>query len=319
MTTEKTTLREASRIEVISLVDNSVDFNSSSNKNFVQTFRQWVKPNVSFDLPIAENGFSVLIKVFIDDKIYRVLFDTGVSSDGVVINAKRMNLDLSELDYVVLSHGHYDHFGGLLSVLKNIKKPKIPLITHGDMFNPRGTANNRGEIRKHPHFPQINNLDSVDIINTKQPYFIADNSICITGEIPRINTFETGYNLNRIYVGNKWQPDPTMLDDRAIVFNLSGKGLVIISGCAHAGIINTINYAQKITKISHIYAVMGGFHLSGKEGEQRIPATITELKKFSPELIVPFHCTGWRATHALIDSFKDAFIYNSVGNLYQLK
>jgi len=309
-------LKTASKIEIISLMDNSIDF-FASNKSDVQSLWTWTKTHHQ-ELPIAEHGFSVLVRVYVNDEVYSILFDTGISPDGVVRNAERMSVDLGEVDYVVLSHGHYDHFGGLTAALKAINKTDLPLIAHEYMFKPRGTANGRGEVRKHPPFPTPNQLGSVKIVNTKQPYLIASDSVCVTGEIPRNSLFETGYSQNRVFVDGKWQPDPSILDDRAIVLNLAQKGLVVISGCAHAGIINTIRYAQEITGVNCIYAVMGGFHLAGKDYESRIQSTVEELKAINPELIVPFHCTGWRATSILSEALPDAFAHNSVGNLYQL-
>jgi 7,8-dihydropterin-6-yl-methyl-4-(beta-D-ribofuranosyl)aminobenzene 5'-phosphate synthase len=102
-----------------------------------------------------------------------------------------------------------------------------------------------------------------------------------------------------------------------MVLNLKEKGLIIISGCAHAGIINTIRYAQSITRIKNVYAVLGGFHLAGKEFEKRIDLTVNELKRINPQLIIPSHCTGWRAATSIAKKLPDAFIWNSVGNLYQ--
>ena len=142
---------------------------------------------------------------------------------------------------------------------------------------------------------------------------------CITGEIPRKVTFEKGLIQNRIWSDNSWQPDPLVLDDRALVIRIKEKGLVIISGCAHAGIINTVRYAQQITGLAKVYAIFGGFHLAGKEFEKRIEPTIEELKDINPELIVPSHCTGWRAIISIAQTFPNAFACSSVGNIYQLE
>ena len=176
------------------------------------------------------------------------------------------------------------------------------------MVKPRGTVTPKGTIRKHPEFPKITELQPASIINTKQPYLIADGSVCVTGEIPRETPFETGYSHNRILNENTWQPDPLILDDRALVINIKNKGLVVISGCAHAGIINTIRYAQQIAGIARVYAVIGGFHLAGKEYESRIERTMAKLKSINPKLIISCHCTGWRANHAIAKQFPEAFI-----------
>ena len=150
-------ISEVDGLEIFSLVDNSVDFLSTTDRKEMHSFRQWTKEQYGqewarthFQLPIAEHGFSMLIRILRGRKSVSVLFDTGVSADGVVENAKRMGLDLSEVEYVVLSHGHYDHFGGLVTALKTINKAKLPLIVHEDMFKTRGTANRDGKVRPYP-------------------------------------------------------------------------------------------------------------------------------------------------------------------------
>ena len=316
---------EVDGLEVLSLVDNSVDYLSTNDKKEAQSFRQWTKKwndqectkNHS-QLPFAEHGFSMFVRVLRGRKSVSILFDTGISADGVVENAKRMGLNLSEVEYVVLSHGHYDHFGGLVAALKTINKANLPLIVHEDMFKTRANANTEGTIRTYPKFPVKEQLGSAQLINTKQPYLISDGTILVTGEIPRETSFEKGFLQHKTLIDGIWQPDPLILDDRAVVFNVKGKGLVVISGCAHAGIINTISYAQRISGIFNTYAVMGGFHLAGKEYENRIDQTTKELERIGPKLIVPSHCTGWRGRCAIAKVLPEAFVWNSVGNLYQL-
>jgi 7,8-dihydropterin-6-yl-methyl-4-(beta-D-ribofuranosyl)aminobenzene 5'-phosphate synthase len=228
-----------------------------------------------------------------------------------------MGLDLREVDLVVISHGHYDHFGGLQEAVKAIGKQNLQVITHENMFNPHGTDGPYG-VRAHPVFPTPNQLGSAKVINTKEPCLIANQSVLITGEIPRKTSFERGCSLNRVLKNNVWEPDRWVLDDRALVMNLKGRGLVIILGCAHAGLINTVHYAQEVTGVKTVYGVIGGFHLCGLENEKLIPQTLEELKQIKPQLIVPCHCTGWRTNYALAELFPQAYVHNSVGNLYQL-
>ena len=259
----------------------------------------------------------MLIRVQTKGKSRSVLFDTGSSSDGAVANAERMGLDLNEVECIVLSHGHYDHFGGLLSALKAINKVNLPLIVHEDMFKTRGTANQDGTIRIYSKFPTKEQLSAAQLISTKQPLLIVGGMILVTGEIPRETSFERGYLLHRVLVNGSWQPDPCIWDDRAVIVNIKRKGLIVVSGCAHAGIINTITYAQRITGITNVYAVLGGFHLAGRENENRIEQTVKELNRINPKLIAPSHCTGWRGIFAIAHVIPNAFVWNSVGNLYK--
>jgi len=318
-------VREAVAVEIISLVDNSVDFLSTIDNKQVQSFRQWTRERYGQEwvkthtqLPLAEHGFSMLIRVFSEDKSSCVLFDTGGSPEVIVENAKRMGISLTEVEGIVLSHGHYDHFGGLLSAIKAVNKVDLPIIVHENMFETRGTANSKGTVRKYPEFPTEAQLSPAQIVRTKQPSLTADDMVCITGEIPRKTSFETGYTPHRIFLNGSWQSDPLIWDERAIVINIRGKGLVVLSGCAHAGIINTISYAQQITRTEKVHAVMGGFHLAGKEFENRIQPTIKELQRINPKLIASSHCTGWRAMCAIAKTFPKAFVWNSVGNLYKI-
>jgi 7,8-dihydropterin-6-yl-methyl-4-(beta-D-ribofuranosyl)aminobenzene 5'-phosphate synthase len=316
---------EIEGLQVLSLVDNSADFVSTPSRAEVQSFRQWTNKRYGqewakdhSELPVAEHGFSMFIRILQGGKSSSILFDTGVSSEGVTINAERMGIDLSEVECVVLSHGHYDHAGGLLSALEAINNVNLPLIVHEDMFKKRGTITPDGKIRVHQEFPTKQQLTQAELIVTKKPLLIANGKILITGEIPRETDFEKGFLNHKALINGTWQPDPLIWDDRAVIVNVKGKGLVILSGCAHSGIINTVSYAQKITGIKNIYAIIGGFHLAGKNFENRIEQTIKELKKISPKIIVPTHCTGWRAIIAIADAMPEAFVWNSVGNLYSL-
>ena len=319
------TLREVDGAEIISLVDNSVDFLSTIEKEEVQQVREWVRERKGeewmrehFRLPIAEHGFSMFISVFSHGESSHILFDTGGSLDGAVTNAQRMGLNLDEAECVVLSHGHYDHCGGLLAALKVINKDKLPIIVHDDMFKTRGVANPDGSIREYPKFPTEDQVTPAIYVKTKSPYLVGHDIALVTGEIPRETDFEKGFPQHRVFDGGKWQPDPWIWDDRAIIINVRNKGLVVVSGCAHAGIINTILYAQRITGVTDIYAVMGGFHLAGKECEPRIGQTVEQLKLLGPKLLAPSHCTGWRGIHAMAEALPHAFIWNSVGNMYRL-
>jgi 7,8-dihydropterin-6-yl-methyl-4-(beta-D-ribofuranosyl)aminobenzene 5'-phosphate synthase len=318
-------LKEIDGVEIISLVDNNVDFLSAVAHKQVKLFGQWARErhgqewlSAHKQFPLAEHGFSMLIRTISGTKSDSVLFDTGGSPETAVENARRMGLNLKEVECIVLSHGHYDHFGGLTSVVKKIGTSGLPIIVHEDMFKSRGSVYSDGTVRKYTDFPTEAQLSPARTISTKHPFLVAHDKVYITGEIPRETSFEKGFQRHRILTNGQWQPDPTILDDRAVVLNVKGKGLVVVSGCAHAGIINTVNYAKQITGVADVYAVIGGFHLAGKENEKRIEPTINELKRINPNLVVPCHCTGWKAMCAIAQALPEAFVWNSVGNLYEV-
>ncbi|MBS7608363.1 MAG: MBL fold metallo-hydrolase [Candidatus Bathyarchaeia archaeon] len=319
-------LRSVDCLEIVCLMDNCVDLTSSIEREEVQNVRVWVPKRMgkewadrNFRLPIAEHGLSLLVKVSRNGESHTVLFDTGISPNGAVLNAEGMGINLKDIEAIVLSHGHHDHCGGLPSFVKAVGKKNLPIIVHEDMFKTRGVANKDGSIRKYLAFPSENQIKPAVFVKTKHPSLLAGDMMLVTGEIPRQTDFEKGYVQQRVLINGVWHPDPWVWDDRALVVNVNGKGLVVVSGCAHAGIINTVLYARQITGMSKIYAVIGGFHLSGKGFEGLISKTVKMLKQFNPEVIVPMHCTGWRAAFAIAEAMPKAFIWNSVGNLYTFR
>ncbi|TRO48902.1 MBL fold metallo-hydrolase, partial [Candidatus Bathyarchaeota archaeon] len=302
-------LEEVDSVEITSLMDNTVDFNSTNPNKSVQKVREWTRKRMGiewtkkyFRLPFAEHGFSVLIKIFSQNNQHTILFDTGLSSDGVVTNATRMGIDLTEVECIILSHGHYDHFGGLVKIIKAIKKKNFPIIVHDDMFKIRGVINPDGSIREYPRFPSKDQVGPARYLRIKQPYLIFENKILVSGEIPRKTDFEKGFPGHCEYSNEKWVPDMWIWDDQAIIINVKHKGLIIISGCAHAGIVNTTLFGQQITEINKVHAIMGGFHLAGKNFEARISKAVKRLRQISPTVIVPMHCTGWRGKNAFFEA-----------------
>ena len=140
----------------------------------------------------------------------------------------------------------------------------------------------------------------------------------VTGEVDRTTTFEQGFPIHQAYRNGAWEPDPLILDDQALIMNVAGKGLVVLTGCGHAGIVNICRYARRLTGVDRLYLVMGGFHLNGPLFEPIIGDTCEALADLAPEVLVPTHCTGWKAIHALAARLPDAFIQNSVGTTFEL-
>jgi 7,8-dihydropterin-6-yl-methyl-4-(beta-D-ribofuranosyl)aminobenzene 5'-phosphate synthase len=210
-----------------------------------------------------------------------------------------MDIDLNCIQALILSHGHEDHCGALLDILHKIKKP-TKLIMHPWVFHSkRYLEQNNNSLFK---LSSINlediELSGVNLVITDKPYVSEDHTWLTAGAIDRVTDFEIGLPNALIEIDGQVQNDP-IWDDQAVVLHLKDKGLVVISGCAHAGIINTIHYARRITGVDDVYAVIGGFHLGGHELEKIIEPTIKEMKMINPDKILPLHCTGRKAIHMI--------------------
>jgi len=311
-------LKEIDRIESLTVIDNYVDV-LLANTQVVTRPPLSKGGDIPSDTLLAEHGLSLLVTVYQGEEKHTVLFDTGYSKIGVPHNLEQLKVDLNEVEGIILSHGHMDHTGALYAILDKIPG-KIPLVLHPGAFDsPRffGLADGRKLL-----FPQTLVKEellkrNVALMERKTPTPLAHEGILVTGEVERVTPFEKGLPNAVLERDGKIEKDP-IVDDQALVIHLKGKGLVIIAGCSHAGIINTVLYAQKLTGIEKVHTILGGFHLSGPHFEPIIEQTIGELKRFNPEVLVPMHCTGWTAIQRMSQKFPDAFILNSVGSTITL-
>lgn len=318
MNTPVVSLKEIDRMESLTVIDNYVDV-LLTNTPVVTRPPLSKGGDIPSDTLLAEHGLSLLVTVYQGKEKHTVLFDTGYSKIGVPHNLEQLKVDLKELEGIVLSHGHMDHTGALYAILDKISGT-IPLVLHPGAFDgPRffGLADGR-KLR----FPQTLVKEellsrNVKLTERKTPTPLAHEGILVTGEVERITPFEKGLPNAVLERDGKIEKDP-IIDDQALVVNLRGKGLVVIAGCSHAGIINTVLYAQKLTGIERVHTILGGFHLSGPHFEPIIEQTIGELKRINPEVLVPMHCTGWTAIQRMSQEFPDAFVLNSVGSTITL-
>ena len=259
---------------------------------------------------LAEWGLSILVET--DEA--SVLLDTGKSiSTGY--NADTMGINLSRVDKIVLSHGHSDHTGGLSEVLRKMRKePEI--IAHPDIWGAK-YKHQEGQADKYNGIPfqyrELVSLGAVFNLTTK-PVRITDN-ITTTGEIPMINDFEKIASTLFVQEDGKLQPDQ-ILDDQALIINTEA-GLVIILGCAHRGMINTIEHARQLTGVTKVHAVIGGAHLIDTS-EERIWLTIAALKDLNVQRMGLCHCTGLSAIAILANEFGDRFFFNTTGTSIEL-
>ena len=271
------------------------------------------------DALIAEHGFSMLVTVHKGASVHRVLFDAGTSPDGVTENLRRLAIDPGSIEAIVCSHGHFDHTTGIDGLIRAVGRMNMPILLHPHFWRRRRVVLPGYEPIELPSTSR-RALDEAgfDVIEEQQPSFLFDRSVLITGEVPRTTGYEPGFPPQQAWIGGGWQPDPLVLDDQALIVNVTGRGLVVITGCGHAGVINIARYAQRLTGGQPLYALLGGFHLNGPLFEPLIPRVLDELAAMNPGVLVPAHCTGWRAQHAMSARFPTAFVPNSVGSSFHL-
>jgi 7,8-dihydropterin-6-yl-methyl-4-(beta-D-ribofuranosyl)aminobenzene 5'-phosphate synthase len=325
-------LTAVDRVEVLTVIDNVMDSLLSSTdvakrvgvagremQRLPQVEAPLLEAGHAAEAPIAEHGLSLLISVTLGDRRRTVLFDTGSTVDGLTHNLRVLGVDSSEVEAIVLSHGHFDHTTGLNGLPKWLK-PLPPLVLHPDFWLRRRVALPGREPYDLPATSEEKvRAAGFPITERRESSLLLDGSLLVTGEIERTTEFEQGLAVQQAFRDGEWQPDPFIYDDQALVVNVRGQGLVVITGCGHAGVINTIRYARKLTGIERVYAVIGGFHLSTPAFEPIIWPTVEALGRFEPQVVVPAHCTGWRATHALAAALPDAFIPPSVSTKYVLQ
>ena len=307
------TLNEVDQVEILTLQDNYVDVAAFDGNEIVQRALP-VKDMEIKNSILAEHGFSAMVTVTADDTPHSLLFDFGFSEHGAAHNADALDLDLTAVEAMVLSHGHMDHFGGLEALADRIGKKGIELVLHPTAFRSSRYIKVSEEIKI--GLPALERQRFVNagilLVESTKPYMLLNNRILFLGEISKKTDFEKGFP--RMYYDEndeaKWDP---IEEDSAIVANVRGKGLVILSGCAHSGIVNTVEYAREVTGIDNVFVVMGGFHLTGSDFEPIIEPTADALKVVNPQYIVPTHCTGRKAVMHLEKKMPDKFLLNMSG------
>jgi 7,8-dihydropterin-6-yl-methyl-4-(beta-D-ribofuranosyl)aminobenzene 5'-phosphate synthase len=271
------------------------------------------------DALLAEHGFSALVTVTKAGRSRKVLFDAGITPDGMTENMRRLDLSPKDVEAIVLSHGHWDHTTGLDGFVRAVGRANLPVMIHPEFWNRRRTVFPGREPFELPTTSKSALRGAgFEIIEERQPSFLLDRSVLLTGEVDRTTGYESGFPPQEKYEHDSWVPDKLVLDDQAVVMHVRDRGLLVMTGCGHAGIVNIVRYAQKLTSIDRIYAVIGGFHLGGPLFEPIIPDVCSALVEMAPEVILPAHCTGWRAVHTIAAALPDAFIQNSVGTRLEL-
>ncbi len=311
------TLQPVDKCEVLVLVDNYIDLLLPPKEGVLRP--PLAKGNmIPEDTILAEHGLSILLRLTYGGKTHEVLMDAGYTDKVLPHNLDFLGLDLADVELVVMSHGHMDHYGGLVWAVGQIAKKPVPIVIHPDAFaSPRFFKLPDGTDLLFP----VMDRKAVEAAGgrfeeTAEPSLQMDGHLHVTGTVERVTPFEKGMPNAYVKRGDELVHDD-IFDDQGCAINVRDEGIVVISGCAHAGIINTVKYAKKLTGIDKVLGVIGGFHLSGPVFEPIIPDTIAAMKEIAPKRLVPMHCTGWTAIKAFEAAMPEAFALNASGTTYQ--
>jgi 7,8-dihydropterin-6-yl-methyl-4-(beta-D-ribofuranosyl)aminobenzene 5'-phosphate synthase len=303
---------EAEKIVITVITDNYADLlrpDYKIAKRHIRTTNQGLH---------GEHGLAYHVETTVEGRGHTFLFDFASDAHGVLKNIELLKIDLKKIEAVALSHDHFDHQATLVELLKSKKNeiPRgIPFYVGPQMFVgtysrlPDGTISSIFALKRE----DVDGLGLVKITEIKIPTAIVQGAF-LTGKVEQVTDYERIPPNFVMKSGDQWVQED-FIGEQAIVFNAKGKGLVVLSACAHRGIVNTVKQAQKMTGVDKVHAVIGGFHLVGAKPEI-IQKTVADIKAVRPDYVVPMHCTGYEAVGAFAREMPDQFIINTVGTRY---
>ncbi|MFW5872834.1 MAG: MBL fold metallo-hydrolase [bacterium] len=273
--------------------------------------------NIAGESPfLAEHGISILIKIMEEGQEEKYLLDCGKNSSTLLHNLEAYHMRIANLSLktIILSHGHYDHTGGIKGLLENVSQT-VPIIGHPDVFISRITYVDGFRTISCPFTKSEIRQVGGELLLTRDPVKIND-FLMTTGEITRRNQFEVNPFFRKIW-NDQWVRDEVD-DDLSLIIQINRESFFLLCGCCHAGLINTLERAKELTGKKKCHGVMGGLHLIGAS-QERIDFTITELEKWEPEFIIPLHCTGIEAICQLKAHFKEKTKILSCGDSFSFQ
>lgn len=318
---------ETTNVAITVLVDNRADLIARST----DTVKRFT------DKPLlAEHGFSALVDL--RDAGIKILWDAGMTHIALMENMRRMEIDPKTIAKIALSHGHDDHTAALSDVLKAMdvlpksrrwradvpiaelceaaQAHRVPVIAHPAAFRELWGQARDGSWHG-PGMPPPRaewEAAGAEVILSPGPYQLG-SGCWTTGAVPRSSFEKSGIPTSAFYREGDKLLRHEIEDDQTMVIHVKDKGLVVLSGCAHSGIVNTVNYARQISGVDRVWAVLGGFHL-GRSTAEEIQRTIDAMIAFEPQMIVPSHCTGFEAIRQFAAQMPDAFVLGMVGTTY---
>jgi 7,8-dihydropterin-6-yl-methyl-4-(beta-D-ribofuranosyl)aminobenzene 5'-phosphate synthase len=258
---------------------------------------------------VAAHGLSLLVTLNQNGGSTRILMDTSNSPLSFFNNLEALDHGVEEIDALFISHGHPDHYGGLAELMQR-RGPGLPVYLHPDCYFPKLLITPRGRVGPYILKREQILATGAELHENQGPALLLDQAL-LTGTVEATTPYEKGLPAFKRIVQEKEETDP-FSDEQALVLNVAGRGLVVIGACSHPGIVNMTKYAQKLTGISQVAAIIGGFHLT-PGGDELIKNTIQGLKELNPGLVLAGHCTGFKALTRLAAELPDNFMVSCVG------
>jgi 7,8-dihydropterin-6-yl-methyl-4-(beta-D-ribofuranosyl)aminobenzene 5'-phosphate synthase len=301
------------RAEITIVVDNFVDLLMAGSED-VQRY----VPHDFGDRKqlVAEHGFSALVTVESGGRRSSILYDAGLTPDALGRNLDLLGVPVTDLRAIVISHGHADHHGGLEGLFARYGRTRLPLVIHPEAWRERKVVFPTGrELRLPPPSRADIEAEGLQLVEERGQTLLMDDSVLVSGQVERVTEFEQGFPIHYVRAAEGWEPDPMIWDDQNVIVHVKDQGLVIVSGCSHAGAVNVLHNARRITGESRIAGFIGGCHLTGGIFEAIIEPTVEAFSAANVGRVLPAHCTGWKAVHLLARAMPSAFVQPAVGTV----
>ena len=320
-------LKPVDQCEVCVLVDNVSDLLSTVPPFVTGEVANLVRAGMTEErgscFCCAQWGLSLIVTVRVGGLTRTLLFDSGPEGYGVERNGQRLRVPFGDIEAAVFSHGHWDHVGGMETALRLITAANggrpVPVHVNDGMFVRRAIPKPGGGLLPLGEVPSQERLAAAggEVISDGSPRTLLDGVFYLSGEIPRRTAYEKGMPNQVCEVEGRWEPDPWITDERWVAVRVRDLGAIVFTACSHAGVVNVLHHAREVFDPIPLYGVMGGFHLSGAACEPIIPQTVDDMHQFGLKVIVPGHCTGWRAVQRLVRDFGESVVVPSaVGRRY---